>query len=146
MSFNIIKTCHERSFLVLLFLNLGILETKHKCTTLLSTDLAWIFHYFCARRLVLFWPVKKESRLILKNFQIIYLIYYTLLQLSSNYTSYWLNWIPRKFLKTNKLFHLEIYIVKLKYNDTIPPFKMEIRTIYTKGNVCKAKKNHELQS
>ena len=41
-----IKTCHKRSFLVLLLFNLGILETKHKCTKLLSTDLACIFHYF----------------------------------------------------------------------------------------------------
>ena len=71
MSFNIIKTCHERSFLVLLFLNLGILETKHKCTTLLSTDLAWIFHYFCVRLFFLFSAIKKESRLILGNFRII---------------------------------------------------------------------------
>ena len=79
---NMIKT-YGNLFLVLLLLNLGILEMEHKCTTLLSTDLAWIFHYFCTRLFLLFWPVKKQSRLILKNFQIIYLIYYTLLQLSS---------------------------------------------------------------
>ena len=69
-----IKTCHKRSFLVLLLLNLGILETKHKCTTLLSTDLAWIFDYFYLRVFVLFSPLKKESRLILGHFRIIYLI------------------------------------------------------------------------
>ena len=69
-----IKICHKRSFLVLLLLNLGILETKHKFATLLSTDLAWIFHYFCVRLFVLFWPTRKESHLVLGNFRIIYLI------------------------------------------------------------------------
>ena len=33
----------------------------------------------------------------------------------------------------------------MKYLDTIPPFKMEIRIVYTEGNVCKDTKNHELQ-
>ena len=51
-----------------------------------------------------------------------------------------------KFLKNDKLFDLEIYIVKLKYTDTIPAFKMEIRIFYTEGNVCKDIKNCELQS
>ena len=64
---------HKSSFLVLLLLNLGFLETQHKCTTLLSTDLAWIFHYFCVRLFVLCSPIKKESCLILGNFRIIYL-------------------------------------------------------------------------
>ena len=49
-------------------------------------------------------------------------------------------------LGDNKLFDLEIYIVKLKYTDTTTPFKMEIRLVYTEGNVCKDTKNHELQS
>ena len=44
------------------------------------------------------------------------------------------------------MFDLEIYIVKLKYTDTILPFKMEIRIVYTEENVCKNIKNHELQS
>ena len=69
------KTCHKRSFLVLFLLNLGILETKHKFATLLLTDLAWIFHYFCVRLFVLFSPKRKESHFILGNFRIIYLIY-----------------------------------------------------------------------
>ena len=51
-----------------------------------------------------------------------------------------------KFLKIDSLFHLEIYIVKLKYTDTIPPFKIEVRIAYTEGNVCKDIKNRELQS
>ena len=55
-----------------------------------------------------------------------------------------MNWI--EFLKTDNLFDLEIYIVKLKYADTIPPFKMEIRIVYTEGNVCKDTKNYELKS
>ena len=54
-----------------------------------------------------------------------------------NYTPYWLNWIPRKFLQKEKLLDLETYIVELKYTDTTPPFKMEIRVAYTEGNVCK---------
>ena len=41
---------------------------------------------------------------------------------------------------------MEIYIVKLKYANTTTPFKMEIRLVYTDGNVCKDAKNHELQS
>ena len=69
MSFNMIEACRKRSFLAFPLLNLGILETKHKCTTLPSTGLAWI--------------IKKESRLILANFCIIYLIYCELFQLSS---------------------------------------------------------------
>ena len=67
MSFNIIKTCHKRSFPVLLLLNRGILETKHKCITLLSTALAWIFNYFHVRLLALLSPIKKEISLILEN-------------------------------------------------------------------------------
>ena len=39
-----------------------------------------------------------------------------------------------------------MYIAKLKYTDSTPPFKMEIRNIYIEGNVCKDTKNHELQS
>ena len=58
----------------------------------------------------------------------------------------WLNWIPPEFLKNAQLFDLEIYIVKLKYTDTTPPFQMEFRLVYTEGNVCKDTKNHELQS
>ena len=34
----------------------------------------------------------------------------------------------------------------MKYTDTIPPFKMEIRIIYTEGNVFKDTKNQALQS
>ena len=30
-----------------------------------------------------------------------------------------------------KLFDLGIYIVKLNYTDTTPPFEMEIRIVYT---------------
>ena len=45
-----------------------------------------------------------------------------------------------------KLFGLEIYNVKLKYTDTILSFKMEIRVVYTEGNVCKDTKNHDLKS
>ena len=33
----------------------------------------------------------------------------------------------------------------MKYTDTIPPFKMEIKILYTEGNVCKDTKNHKLQ-
>ena len=54
------------------------------------------------------------------------------------------------------LFVLEIYYVKLKYTDinfikaiygnTTPPFKMEIRFVYTEGYVCKDTKMHELQN
>ena len=43
------------------------------------------------------------------------------------------------------MFDLEIFIVKLQYTDTIPPLRMEIRIVYTEGNVCKDTKNHELQ-
>ena len=46
-------------------------------------------------------------------------------------------------MKNDKLFDLEIYIVKLKYNDTTPPFKMEIRqrmcVKIQKITSCKAK-------
>ena len=49
-------------------------------------------------------------------------------------------------MKNDKLFHLEIYIVKLKFADTTAPFKMECRLVYTKVNVCKDTKNHEMQS
>ena len=34
----------------------------------------------------------------------------------------------------------------MKYTDTTPPFKMEIRIVYTEGNVCKYTKKYELQS
>ena len=63
-----------------------------------------------------------------------------------NYTPDCLNWIPQKFLKNDKSFDLEIYIVKLKYIDTTPPFEEWIRLVYTEGNVCKNTRNHELQS
>ena len=36
--------------------------------------------------------------------------------------------------------------MKLNYTDIIPPFKMEIRIVYTEGNVCEDTKNHELES
>ena len=49
-------------------------------------------------------------------------------------------------MKNDKLFDLEIYIVKLEYTDTSPPFEMEILIFYTEGNVCKYTKSHELQS
>ena len=49
-------------------------------------------------------------------------------------------------MKNDKLFDLKIYIVKLKYTITTPPFKMEIRIVYTKVDVCKDIKNHELQN
>ena len=75
ISSNMIKTCHQRWFLVLLLLSIGILETKHKCTSLLSAYLAWIFHYFCVMVFVLLLAIKKESRLILGNFRMIYLIF-----------------------------------------------------------------------
>ena len=55
-----------------------------------------------------------------------------------------MNWT--EFLKTDNLFDLEIYIVKLKYTHTIPPFKMEIRIVYTEGNVRKDTKNYGLKS
>ena len=42
-----IKTSQKRWFLALLLLSLRIPETKHKCTRILSTGLAWVFHYFC---------------------------------------------------------------------------------------------------
>ena len=116
-------------------MNLGILETKHKCTTLLSTDLAWIFHYFCVRLFVLCSPVKKRVVLIL-----VYAISIKFI----NYISDWLNWIQSAFLKHDKLFDLEIYIVKLKYTDTTTPLKMEIKLVYTEGNFHKDRKNHEL--
>ena len=61
MPSSMIKTYHKSSFLVLLLLNLGILETKHKCATLLSTDLAWNFHYFCVRLFVLCSATKKRE-------------------------------------------------------------------------------------
>ena len=126
-------------------MNLGILETKHKCTTLLSTDLAWIFHYFCERLFVLCSPVKKEGCLILGNCRIIYLILVCAISIKFiNYISDWLNWIPSAFLKHDKLFDLEIYIVKLKYTDTTTPLKMEIKLVYTEGNFHKDRKNHEL--
>ena len=63
-----------------------------------------------------------------------------------NYTADWLKWISRKFLQNEKIFHLGIYIVELVYTDTSPPFKMEIRIVYTEANVCKDTKNHEVQS
>ena len=47
-------------------------------------------------------------------------------------------------MKNDKLFDLEIYIVKLEYTATTTPFKMEIRIVYTEWNVCKDTKNHEL--
>ena len=53
---------------------------------------------------------------------------------------------PTKISEKWELFGLEIYAAKLKYTDTTPLFKMEIRLIYTEGNVCKDTKNHELQS
>ena len=59
-------------------------------------------------------------------------------------------------MQNNKLFDLENYNVKLKCpgvnvieaicENLTPPFKMEIRFVYTEGNVCKDTKNHELQN
>ena len=65
--------------------------------------------------------MKKESRLILGSFCLIYLI---LVYFNSvhNYTLDRLNRILRKFLKNDKMFDLEIYIVKLKYTDATPLF------------------------
>ena len=58
----------------------------------------------------------------------------------------WLNWIPRNFLKNDKCFDFEIYIIKLNNTDTTPPFKMEIRLVCAEGNVCKYTENYELQA
>ena len=44
------------------------------------------------------------------------------------------------------MFDLETDIVKLKYSDTIPLFRLDLRIGYTEGNVCKDIKNCELQS
>ena len=67
-----------------------------------------------------------------------------------NEIPHWLNWIPRKFLKNDKLFDLEIYNVKLKCTDIsfikaicrnpTSSFKMEIRLVYTEENVRKETK------
>ena len=78
-----INTCHKHSFLVLHVLSVEILETIHKCTTLFSIDLAWIFHHFCVMVFVLFPPVKKKSRLNLSNFRVISLIFVSVFQLCS---------------------------------------------------------------
>ena len=51
-----------------------------------------------------------------------------------------------KFLKNDEMFDLETGIVKLKYSDAIPLFKLDLRIGYTEGNVCKDIKNCELQS
>ena len=42
-------------------------------------------------------------------------------------------------MKNEKLFDLQIFIVKLKYTDITRPFKMEIKLLI-KGNVCKDSK------
>ena len=70
-----IKTCHKRSFLVPLLLNLGSLETKHKYATLLSSDLAWIFNYFHVRVFVSFSPLKKKRSIYSRNVRIMWLIF-----------------------------------------------------------------------
>ena len=62
-----IKTCHKRSFLVLPLFSLVNLETRHKCTTPLSTDLAWIFNYFRVRVFVYF--AYKKNKWISRKFQ-----------------------------------------------------------------------------
>ena len=43
-------------------------------------------------------------------------------------------------MKNEKLFDLQIFIVKLKYTDITRPFKMEIKLVLIKGNVCKDSK------
>ena len=43
-------------------------------------------------------------------------------------------------MKNEKLFDLEIFIVKMKYTDTTRPFKVKIRLVYTKENVYKIQK------
>ena len=55
-------------------------------------------------------------------------------------------------MKNYKLFDLEIFYVKLKYSNinfikaicgnATPPFKMEIRLVYTGGNMRKNTENH----
>ena len=129
-------------------MSLGILEMKHKCATLLSIDLTWIFHYFCMRVFVLFSPLKKRELPYSRKFSYYILnICISCFNYILNCTPDWLNWIPLKFLENDKLFDLEICNVKLKYNDinflkaicrnSTPSFKMKIRLVYTKGNVCK---------
>ena len=129
-------------------MSLGVFETKHKWATLLLIDLTWIFHYFCMRVFLLFSSLEKRELPYSRKFS------YYILNFSISYFSYvlnynpdWLNWIPRKFLKNDKLFDLEICNVKLKYNginfikaicrNSTPSFKMKIRLVYTKVNVCK---------
>ena len=48
-------------------------------------------------------------------------------------------------MKSDKLFDLEIFVLKMKHTDTTRPFKVEIRLVYIEGNVCKDTKNYELQ-
>ena len=89
---------------------------------------------------------KKESRLILRNFRIIYFIFVSYFSYVHNYTPDWLKLNSTK-ISERRLFHLEIYNVKLQYaeinfvkaifrNPTLP-LKMEITLVYTEGNLCK---------
>ena len=40
--------------------------------------------------------------------------------------------------------YTDINFIKVICDNPTPPFKMEIRLVYTEGNVCKDTKNHEL--
>ena len=73
----------------------------------LFSHLAWIFHYFFS----FYFRLKKRVAL----FSEIYVISIKCIITPPD----WLNGIPRKSLKNDKFFDLEIYIVKLKYSDTM---------------------------
>ena len=42
--------------------------------------------------------------------------------------------------------YTDINLIKAICGNPTHPFKMEIRVVYTEGNVCKDTKNHELQN
>ena len=72
-------------------------------------DLAWIFHWFCARVFVMCSAIKRESSLIFRNILTRYC--------GGTYVTVSGKRIPRKFVKDHKFSGWEIYFAKLECAD-----------------------------
>ena len=143
---NMKKTCYEFISSACL---LEFLETLHT-TQLFSIpliDLAWVFHWFCARVFVLCLAIKRESSLILRNIRTRYFrgIYVTVSGkciLHKNLSKI-INFLVWKSTELNWSV-LILFILELWMEDVLHLSKWKKKPVYTWGNVRKDTKKHEL--
>ena len=135
MSVNMIKTCHKCSLLVLFYWISGFLKrhtnAQHFFPMDLFSHLAWIFHYFFS----FYFRLKKRVALFSE-------IYVISIKCIITPQIGWTEFHENLWKMTSSL----IWKFTLLNWSIVILWKMEIRRVYTKGNVCKDTKYHELQS